>query len=131
MDWLTPIVSLLAILLVIGVVRLLFRNDATLSGPDEARDFAEAMTSGFTGGDVALCANDGGALVASDKGDAIVLLKRIGHRYAARRLALPASAASDGEFRLIVDSGERRFGKVELCFPNRATRDQWCARLSL
>lgn len=128
MDWLTLIASLLAILLVIGVVRAAMPGRARIVDPQEAARLANDMVSDFATRDAVVCERGGSALCIGAEGDAVVL-KRLGSRYAARRLKPPFVTEPTGERGLSIASGERLFGKIELDFADTDARDRWAARL--
>jgi hypothetical protein len=104
--------SLAAILVLAGFARLLGLGGGGLASAEQARDTAEAMLSGFEGGEVLLGSDGKSALVQGRANDA-ALLKLHGARIAARHLAQPLATerTPDG---LRIDSRDRRFGTVLL-----------------
>ncbi|TXC73673.1 hypothetical protein FSZ31_02740 [Sphingorhabdus soli] len=128
MNLLQIIGSLVAVLAVIAAVKLLGLGRAQLAGPSEACENAEAMVHGFTATDAIVCGEGNGALVAGDKGD-FVVLKRLGSYYAARKLLPPISTAERDDTVLHIESGDRYFGRVNLTFPDAASRTAWQQRL--
>lgn len=63
---------------------------------------------------------EGASALARDGAGRIMVIKRHGNRFAGRVLGPGASARTDvqpGEFNLVVDPGEPRFGKVFLTLP--------------
>ncbi len=128
MSALQIIGSLIAVLAVIAAVKLLGLGRAELVDANDACENAEAMVHGFTATDAIVCGEGSGALVAGDKGD-FVVLKRLGSHYAARKLLPPIETAErDGNI-LHIESGDRYFGRVNLTFPDEASRTAWRERL--
>lgn len=128
MDWKILVGSLVAVMLTVGLVRLLRMGDARLDDCDDARALAEETTSGFVAQEAICCGEGGAALVAGADGD-FVLLKRLGSQYSSRRLYAPVQARTDGAS-LFVASGDRWFGTVALTLadPDEATR--WQSQLT-
>ena len=114
--------SIGAIALVVLIVRGV-RFQAKKLGPDEAEHYSEEMVSGFTAIEAATCQNRQSALVLGDDGR-IVLLKRVGGRFAARALKPPIRCERPEPNRLVIDSAERHFGKIEVCIDDAETWQQ-------
>ena len=77
-----------------------------------AAELAEFTLAGFVAGDVALCADGGGALV-SGQGGHLALIKPHGSHWAVRGLTAPVAVTVESAD-LIVDSGDPMFGPVRL-----------------
>lgn len=128
MNALQIIGSLIAVIAVVASVKLLGLGRAQLTGEDDAREHAEAMVHDFTATDAIVCGEGNGALVAGDKGD-FVVLKRLGSQYAARKLLPPIETSERDENVLHIESRDRFFGRVNLTFPDAASRSAWRERL--
>ena len=103
--------SLTAILILAGVAwRLRLGHDVRIDAA-EATAAAELALAGFEAEDVAVASNGGGALVVG-RDQRLAVVKRHGARPAVREVRWPAiRAAAVGA---VIDTGERRFGKVTL-----------------
>ncbi|MES2443576.1 MAG: hypothetical protein V4574_12165 [Pseudomonadota bacterium] len=97
--------SLVAILLLALAAKLLRLGGAKLASKEEAREWAEALLSGFDGGEVWLDIDGASAVVAGRDGS-VAMVRRHGARFIARRLVRPARADPEGPV-VIVASGER------------------------
>lgn len=105
--------SLLAILLVYALVRALrLGADVRLSGEAEALALAEAAQCGFAPVDVALDRARIGALLRNASGE-VMLIRRHGARFAARRLTTHAGVRLDQGF-LTLSTDDPHFGSVTL-----------------
>ena len=124
MDLITILGSLGAIAVVVLIVRAL-RFDAKKLGEDDAERFAEEMIAGFQAIDMVTCKGRQAALVLGQDGR-VVLLKRTGGRYAARALEPPIRCERPEPDRLIIDSAERHFGRIEVTLDEA---DLWQRRL--
>ena len=68
-----------------------------------------------------VCDAEGASALARDAQGGIILIRRHGNRFAGRVLTARAkaeAAARPGEYNLVVDPGEARFGKVFLTIPD-------------
>ena len=124
MNLTTILGSLGAIAVVVLIVRTL-RFDAKTLGEDDAERFAEEMIAGFEAIDMVTCKGNQSALVLGQDGR-VVLLKRTGGRYAARALEPPIRCERPEPDRLVIDSAERHFGKIEVTLDEA---DLWQQRL--
>ncbi len=124
MNLTTILGSLGAIAVVVLIVRTL-RFDAARLGEDDAEHFAEEMIAGFEAIDMVTCKGKTSALVLGQDGR-VVLLKRTGGRYAARALEPPIRCERPEPDRLVIDSAERHFGKIEVTLDEA---DLWQKRL--
>ncbi|WP_420606584.1 hypothetical protein [Novosphingopyxis sp.] len=124
MDLTTILGSLGAIAVVVLIVRAL-RFDAKKLGEDDAERFAEEMIAGFQAIDMVTCKGRQAALVLGQDGR-VVLLKRTGGRYAARALEPPIRCERPEPDRLVIDSAERHFGRIEVTLDEA---DLWQRRL--
>lgn len=97
--------SLVAILLLALAARLLRLGGAKLESREEAREWAEALLSGFDGGEVWLDMDGASAVVAGADGS-VAMVRRHGARFIARRQVLPLQADREGPV-VIAASGER------------------------
>ncbi|NCP10821.1 MAG: hypothetical protein GW859_02500 [Sphingomonadales bacterium] len=120
--------SLIAVVAVIVAVRMMGLGEASIADAAEACDLAEAMVPGFIAREAVICGAGRGALIAGTNGE-FVILKRLGSQYAARRLAAPVTTQLRDETVLHIESGDRWFGKINLSFPDEATRAAWRERL--
>lgn len=124
MNLTTILGSLGAIAIVVALVRV-FGFGGQHLGEDDAERFSEAMITGFTAIDAATCKDRQSALVLGADGR-IVLMKRMGGRYAARAMATPIRCEMPEAGMLIIDSAERFFGKVTVCIDDA---ELWKRRL--
>ncbi len=124
MNFITILGSLGAIAVVVLIVRTL-RFDAKTLGEDDAERLAEQMIAGFQAIDMVTCKGKQSALVLGADGR-VVLLKRTGGRYAARALQPPIRCERPEPGKLIIDSAERHFGKIEVTLDEA---DLWQKRL--
>lgn len=105
--------SLAAILLMtLAAWALGLGRGSAIASPEEARETAEGMISGFDAGE-ALLGSDGKAALVHGKAGDVALLKMHGARIAARHLRLPLASEPTPEG-LRIDSGDKRFGAVLL-----------------
>ena len=105
--------SLAAILVLAGIAwRLRLGPERPLADEDSVREAAEETLHGFEPVAIAIDRDGKGALVRDGDGN-IMLLRPHGTHVAGRLLTPLASVRIESE-RLIVDSGERRFGSVSL-----------------
>lgn len=104
--------SLVAVLGLALVARLLGLGGGGIASEAEAIAAAEAMVPGFDGVRAVVGADRRGALVWGREGEA-ALLKLHGAQVAARRLP-PGFARTQTPEGVLIDSGERRFGRVVL-----------------
>ena len=77
-----------------------------------------------------VCDAEGAGGLARDAGGRIMLIKRHGNRFAGRVLGAHASARADslpGEYNIVVDPGEARFGAVFLTIP---APESWVAAIN-
>ncbi|WP_044334639.1 hypothetical protein [Sphingomonas hengshuiensis] len=104
--------SLAAVLGLALIARLLGLGGGGIAGEDAAMTEAEAMLSGFDGVR-AVVGSDGRAALVWGADGSVALLKLHGAQVAARRL--PGDFAREVTPKgLVVDSGERGFGRVLL-----------------
>lgn len=113
--------SLVAILALAGLAWWMKLGGAPrLDGEDAVRRAAGEVEDGFA--PVATsCDAEGASALARDAAGRIMVIRRHGNRFAGRVLGPGASARPDhqpGEFNLVVDPGEPRFGKVFLTLPD-------------
>ena len=112
--------SLAAILALAGLARWLKLGGSPRLDSDAAiRRAAAEVEDGFVPVDTAYDA-EGAAGLARDTAGRIMLIKRHGNRFAGRVLGVHASARAEslpGEYNIIVDPGEARFGAVFLTIP--------------
>lgn len=86
----------------------------------DIRRAANMVEDGFVPIETACDAEGAGAL-ARDQEGRIMLIRRHGNRFAGRVLSSRASASLEtqpGEFNLVIDCGEARFGKTFLTVPD-------------
>lgn len=112
--------SLVAILALAGLAWWLkLGGTPRLDSEDAVRRAASEVEDGFAPVAVACDAEGAGAL-ARDAAGRIMAIKRHGNRFAGRVLGPDATARLEdqpGEFNLILDPGEPRFGKLFLTLP--------------
>jgi hypothetical protein len=122
--------SLAAILALAGLAWWLRLGPALpLANADDARRIAAEIEDGFDPVAIA-CDEEGAGALARDAQGRILLIRPHGNRFAGRVLADCASATLEdhpGEFNIIVDSGERRFGRVALTLSDA---DAWAAAIN-
>lgn len=113
-------ISLAAILALAGLAWWMrLGGDSRLDSEEGVRRAAAEVEDGFVALAMARDAEGAGAL-ARDAAGRIMLIKRHGNRFAGRVLGPAATARledSPGEFNIVVDPGEPRFGKVFLTIP--------------
>jgi hypothetical protein len=113
--------SLVAILALAGLARWLKLGGTPRLDSDEAvRRAAGEIEDGFAPVTAAYDA-EGASALARDGAGRIMVIKRHGNRFAGRVLGPGATARLDdqpGEFNLVVDPGEPRFGTVFLTLPD-------------
>jgi hypothetical protein len=109
--------SLVAILALVGLAWWLKLGGAPRLDSEEAVGRAASeVEDGFTPAATTYDA-EGASALARDAAGRIMVIKRHGNRFAGRVLGPRATAAlvdSPGEFNLIIDPGEARFGSVLL-----------------
>ena len=110
MDWPILIGSIIAILLVSGLVAWLKLGEVKLDSVEDACRWADELVPGFKATDAILAADAQAALVSSDD-DRLVLLKRHGAQFVGRVVTRPLSVLQQGQYWQI-QSGERFFGTV-------------------
>ena len=105
--------SLIAILVLAWIAaRLRLGNDASIQNADHARDIANEVEHGFCPVDAAVSRSGEAALLRDARGRVLVL-KKHGAHFAGRILTPGATARIDGE-KLVLDTGEKRYGTVTL-----------------
>jgi hypothetical protein len=113
--------SLVAILALAGLAWWLRLGGAPRLDSDAAVCRAAGeVEDGFTPVETA-CDAEGAAALARNAAGRIMVIKRHGNRFAGRVLGPGAAARLDdqpGEYNLVVDAGEARFGKVFLTLPD-------------
>jgi hypothetical protein len=122
--------SLVAILALAGLAWWLRLGGAPRLDSDAAVCRAAGeVEDGFTPVETA-CDAEGAAALARNAAGRIMVIKRHGNRFAGRVLGPGAAARLDdqpGEYNLVVDAGEARFGKVFLTLPQPET---WAAAIN-
>jgi hypothetical protein len=117
--------SLVAILALAGLAWWLrLGGTPHLASEDDVCRAAGEVEDGFTPVAIACDAEGAGAL-ARDAQGRIMVIRRHGNRYAGRVLTAQASALPQdhpGEFNIVIDCGEARFGKT---FLTLAEPDAW------
>lgn len=115
--------SFVAVLLTALAVHWAGYGDGRLVDQREAAALAEAMVPGFVAEEALACAEGAAALVRGqrDGSATLVVLKRVGNRFAARSLPAPCKLERDGA-RLRIDSGDRMFGTVHIACGEDARR---------
>jgi hypothetical protein len=112
--------SLVAILALAGLAWWLRLGPALpLANGDDVRRIAAEIEDGFAPVAIA-CDEEGAGALARDAQGRIMLIKPHGNRFAGRVLTSGASATlkdHPGEFNIIIDSGERHFGRLALTLP--------------
>jgi len=109
--------SLIAIFLLAALAKLLgLGGGSELSSAASVQRAANEVVDGFVVADFAVDANGESALALDSQGQ-VMVLKRHGNRIAGRLLQHIASAKVLGS-KLIVDSGEARYGTVVLHIDN-------------
>jgi hypothetical protein len=125
--------SLIAILALAGLAWWMkLGGDPRLDSDRAVRRAAGEVEDGFEPVAIACDAEGAGAL-ARDASGRIMVIKRHGNRAAGRILGPGTHVsreASPGEFNLVVDPGEARFGKVFLTLPDPDTWADAIDRLS-
>ena len=105
--------SLIAILVLAWIAaRLRLGNDASIQDADHARDIANEVEHGCCPVDAAVSRSGEAALLRDARGRVLVL-KKHGAHFAGRILTPGAKARIDGE-KLVLDTGEKRYGTVTL-----------------
>jgi hypothetical protein len=109
--------SLAAILALVGLARWLkLGGTPRLDSEEAVRRAANEVEDGFTPAAATYDA-EGASALARNAAGRIMVIKRHGNRFAGRVLGPRATAAlvdSPGEFNLVIDPGEARFGSVFL-----------------
>jgi hypothetical protein len=122
--------SLVAILALAGLAWWLRLGPALpLANGDDVRRIAAEIEDGFAPITIA-CDEEGAGALARDAQGRIMLIKPHGNRFAGRVLTSGASATikdHPGEFNIIIDSGERHFGRLALTLPEPET---WAAAIN-
>ncbi|AUX70739.1 hypothetical protein CHX26_01510 [Porphyrobacter sp. HT-58-2] len=112
--------SLVAILALAGLAWWMRLGPALpLANGDDVRRIAAEIQDGFAPVAIA-CDEEGAGALARDAQGRIMLIKPHGNRFAGRVLTSGASATLKdypGEFNIIIDSGERHFGRLALTLP--------------
>jgi 1-acyl-sn-glycerol-3-phosphate acyltransferase len=112
--------SLVAILTLAGLAWWLRLGGALpLTSEDEVRRISAEIEDGFTPTSIA-CDEEGAGALARDEHGRILLIRPHGNRFVGRVLNKSASARlkdHPGEFNIVIDSGERLFGRVALTLP--------------
>lgn len=117
--------SLAAILLLAGLARAFgLGGNPGISNPEQARIAAGEAVYGFVPEACAIDRGGKGAIL-EDASGRLLLLKRHGSKYAGRLLGPQAIASIDGD-RLIVRTGERRYGDVSLAIADAV---RWARRI--
>lgn len=112
--------SLVAILVLAWLVaKMGLGAPPRLADEAAARSAAGEVSDGFCAVDIALDKDGRGALLR-DAAGRIMLLKPHGVHFAGRILGPAAQARREGE-RLAIDTGERRFGSLDLSVDNAAS----------
>ena len=121
--------SLVAILALAGLAWWLkLGGNPRLDSEDAVRRAAGEVEDGFTP-IASACDAEGASALARDSAGRIMVIKRHGNRFAGRVLGPGAAARLEdqpGEFNLVIDPGEARFGKVFLTLPDP---DTWAAAI--
>ncbi len=118
--------SLVAILAVAGLAWWLkLGGTPQLSNEREAQAAAGEAIDGFESVETAVDAN-GKVAILLDRSGCLLLLKRHGNKFAGRLLTHSATGRID-RGKLVVDSGERRFGIVILTIDNAQS---WADRIN-
>jgi len=116
--------SLVAILALAGLAWWLkLGGDPRLDSDDAVAHAAREVEDGFTP-IASACDAEGASALARDSAGRILVIKRHGNRFAGRVLGPLATARLEdqpGEFNLVIDPGEARFGKVFLTLPDPDT----------
>jgi hypothetical protein len=116
--------SLVAILALAGLAWWLRLGPALpLTLDDEVRRIAAEIEDGFTPVAIA-CDEEGAGALARDAQGRIMLIRSHGNRFVGRVLTAQATALlkdNPGEFNIIIDCGEARFGKAFLTIADPAT----------
>jgi hypothetical protein len=114
MSWLVLGGSLAAVLALAGAARALRLGgggSGQVDGPGAALAEAEAALPGFVAV-AAVVAAGGGAALVTGEGHRVAVVKAHGARLATREV--PWSAVQATPAGIVVDTGERRFGRVAL-----------------
>nr|WP_298899471.1 hypothetical protein [uncultured Altererythrobacter sp.] len=118
--------SLVAILAVAGLAWWMKLGGAPeLSNEKEAQAAASEAMDGFESVETAVDANGRGAILR-DRSGCLLLLKQHGNKFAGRLLTHSATGRID-KGKLVVDSGERRFGVVGLAIDHAQS---WADRIN-
>lgn len=116
--------SLVAILALAGLAWWMKLGGAPrLDSDDAVRRAAGEVEDGFAPVATA-CDAEGAAALARDAAGRIMVIRRHGNRFAGRILGPRASVCREdrpGEYNLVVDPGEPRFGRVFLTLPDAET----------
>lgn len=112
MNWLVLAGSLVAILALAGTAYLLrLGRDARIASPEAAAVAAETALAGFATANVVVGTDGAGALAVGEDGR-LAAIKLHGARPAVREVRWAAVRATPAG--TVVETGERRFGRVEL-----------------
>lgn len=118
--------SLAAVAVLVLLVRLARLGPSpAFSDEEEARRAAALVIDYFEPKEIAIGKNRGGALLADEEGQ-VLLLRAHGAHHAGRLLLPPARAWLDGGD-LMVDPADRRFGVVRLALPRP---EDWLRRIN-
>ncbi|KPF62988.1 hypothetical protein [Porphyrobacter sp. AAP60] len=122
--------SLAAILALAGLAWWLRLGPAPpLSNAEDVRRIAAEIEDGFAPTAIA-CDQKGAGALARDAQGRILLIRPHGNRFVGRVLTARACATLEGhpgEFNILIDSGERRFGRLGLTLPDP---DAWAAAIN-
>lgn len=122
--------TLAAILAITGVAWGLKLGGAPrLASAEDVRRAAGEVEDGFAPV-ASTCDAEGAGALARDAAGRIVLIRRHGNRFAGRMLTPQARAIradQPGEFNLIIDCGEARFGRTFLTLPDA---DAWAEAIN-
>ncbi len=109
--------SMVAILALYGLARLLkLGGKPTLNDEAGVQSAATEVEFGFELARFSI-ARGGSAALAKDDGGRIMLLKRHGNRFAGRLLTSDAKVREEVD-RIVINTGEARFGEVRLSLPD-------------
>ncbi len=122
--------SLAAILALAGLAWWLRLGPALpLSNADDVRRIAAEIEDGFAPVTIA-CDEEGAGALARDAQGRILLIRPHGNRFVGRVLTARAGATLQdhpGEFNIMIDTGEQRFGRIALTLSDP---DAWAAAIN-
>lgn len=93
-------------------------GDPRITSPADVARIANEIFDGFDPVSTAID-REGTAALARDKEGRIMVIRRHGNRFAGRVLTRRAHAQAEGE-RIVIDTGEKRFGPVALTIEDAA-----------